>query len=89
MGPLALILGVLMVMESLSAFLHALRSFGSNKWNLFVAVNLIPEDIVAGYVTDGFDRDSFGVECDFVALHYFLNAGTDMRYACIYAGLLF
>lgn len=70
------------------AFLHALGSFRLDKGHLFVAMDLVAEDIVAGDVADCFDGYSFVVECYFVRLHYFLDGGADVVDAGVDAGFL-
>ena len=52
-------------------------------------MDLVTKDVVAGDVADRFDGDGFAVKFDFVALHDFLDSGTNMAYAGIDAGFLY
>ena len=63
------------------AFLHALVGSRLDEGDLFVAVDVVAEDIVAGDAADGFDGDSLAVEFDFVALHHFLHYLAHMIHA--------
>ena len=55
------------------AFFHALGGFGLDKGDLFVAVDLVAQDVVVSDVPNRFDRDDLSVNLDFVALHYVLD----------------
>lgn len=70
------------------AFFHALGGFGLDEGDLFAAVDLVAEDVVAGDVADCFDGDGFVVEFDFVAFHYFLDGGADVVHSGVDAGFL-
>ena len=70
------------------AFFHALGSLGLDEGDLFVAVDLVAQDIVASDVSNRLDRDDLAVELDFVALHDFLDHLTDMIHSGIDASLL-
>lgn len=60
------------------AFFHALSGSSFDEGNLFVAMDLVAQDIVASDVSNRFDRDDLSVELNFVALHYFLDRFTDV-----------
>jgi hypothetical protein len=55
------------------AFFHALVRLGLDEWNLFVAVDFVAQDVVAGQAANGFDREGFAFDLDFVAFHCFLD----------------
>lgn len=58
------------------AFFHALGGSDLDEGNLFVAMDLVAQDIVASDVPDRFDRNDLSGELDFVTLHYFLECFT-------------
>lgn len=60
------------------AFFHALRGRRLDEGDLFGAVDLVAQDVVAGDVADRFDGDGLAVELDFVALHDFLDGRADV-----------
>jgi hypothetical protein len=70
------------------AFFHALGGLGLDKGDLFIAMNLVAQDVMASDVPNRFDRDDLSVELDFVALHYFLNCLTDVIHPGIDASFL-
>ena len=70
------------------AFFHALGGSGLDEGDLFVAMDLVAQDVMASDVPNGFDRDDLSVELDFVAFHYFLDCLTDMIYPGINASFL-
>ena len=70
------------------AFFHALGGMGLNERDLFVAMDLVAQDVMASDVPNGFDRDDLSVELDFVALHYLLDCLTDVIHAGIDASFL-
>ena len=70
------------------AFLHALSGLGLDEGDLFVAMDLVAQDIMASDVPNRFDGDDLPVELDFVALHYFLDGLTDVIYPGIDASFL-
>ena len=51
------------------AFFHALGGSGLDKGDLFVAMDLIAQDVMASDVPNRFDRNDLSVKLDFVALH--------------------
>ena len=60
------------------AFFHALGGSSLDERDLFVAMDLVAQDVMASDVPNRFDRDDLSVELDFVALHYFLDCLTDV-----------
>lgn len=60
------------------AFFHALVGLGLDEGDLFVAMDLVAQDVMASNVPNRFDRDGLSVELEFVALHYFLDCLTDV-----------
>ena len=70
------------------AFFHALGGSGLDKGDLFVAMDLVAQDVMASEVPNRFDRDDLSVELDFVALHYFLDCLTDVIHPGIDASFL-
>lgn len=58
------------------AFFHALVGLGLDEGDLFVAMDLVAQDVMARDVPNCFDGDDLSVELDFVALHYFLDCRT-------------
>jgi len=70
------------------AFFHALGGLGLDEGDLFAAMDLVAQDVMAGDVPNRFDRDDLPVELDFVALHDFLDCLTDMIYPGIDASFL-
>jgi hypothetical protein len=70
------------------AFFHALGGLGLDEGNLFIAVDLVAQDVMASNIPDRFDGDYLAVELDFVALHYFLDCLADLIYAGIDASFL-
>jgi hypothetical protein len=70
------------------AFFHALVGLRPDKGNLFVAMDMIAEDIVASDVSDCFDGDDLAFDHHLVALHYLLDGRTDMIDPSVNAGFL-
>ena len=70
------------------AFFHALGGSGLDERDLFVAMDLVAQDVMASNVPKRFDRDDPSVELDFVALHYFLDCFTDVIHPRIDASFL-
>ena len=70
------------------AFFHALGGLGLDEGDLFVAMDLVAQDVMASDVPNRFDRDGLSVKLDFVALHYFLDCLTNMIYLGIDASFL-
>lgn len=70
------------------AFFHALGASGLDEGDLFVAMDLVAQDVMASDVPNRFDRDDLPVELDLVALHYFLDCFTDMIHPGIDASFL-
>lgn len=70
------------------AFFHALGGPGLGEGYLFVAMDLVAQDVMASEVPNRFDRDDLSVELDFVALHYFLDCLTDVIHPGIDASFL-
>ena len=70
------------------AFFHALGCPSLDEGDLFVAMDLVAQDVMASDVPNRFDRDDLSVELDFVALHYFLDCLTDVIDPGIDAGFL-
>jgi hypothetical protein len=70
------------------AFFHALGGSGLDERHLFVAMDLVAQDVMASDVPNRFDRDDLSVELDFVALHYFLDCLTDVIHPGIDASFL-
>ena len=60
------------------AFFHTLGGSGLDEGDLFFAMDLVAQDVMASDVPNRFDRDDLSVELDFVALHYFLDRLTDV-----------
>lgn len=60
------------------AFFHALGCLGLDEGDLFVAMDLVAQDVMASYAPNRFDRDDLSIELDFVALHHFLDCPTDV-----------
>ncbi len=76
------------------AFFHALGRSGLDEGDLFVAMDLVAQDVMASDVPNRFDGDDLLVELDFVALHYFLdcladviNPGIDASFLGVYLAL--
>jgi len=70
------------------AFFHALGGSGLDEGDLFVAMDLVAQDVMASDIPNRFDRDDLSVELDFVALHYFLDCLTDVIHPGIDASFL-
>lgn len=70
------------------AFFHALGASALDEGDLFVAVDLVAQDVVAGDVPNCLDGDDLAVELDLVALHYFLDGLTDVIHPGIDASFL-
>ncbi len=70
------------------AFFHALGGSGLDKGDLFFAMDLVAQDVVASDVPNRFDGDDLSIELDFVALHYFLDCLTDVIHPGIDASFL-
>jgi len=70
------------------AFFHALGGSGLDEGDLFVAMDLVAQDVMASDVPNRFDRDDLSVKLDFVALHYFLDCLTDVIHPRIDASFL-
>lgn len=70
------------------AFFHALGNSGLDEGDLFAAMDLVAQDVMASDVPNRFDRDDLSVELDFVALHYFLDCLTDVIHPGIDASFL-
>lgn len=70
------------------AFFHALGGVGLDEGDLFVAVDLVAEDVVACEAADCADGNGFVVEGDFVAFHCFLDCGADVGDSGVGAGFL-
>ncbi len=70
------------------AFFHALGGSGLDEGDLFVAMDLVAQDVMASDVPNRFDGDDLSVELDFVALHYFLDCLTDVIHPGIDASFL-
>jgi hypothetical protein len=60
------------------AFFHALGGSSLDEGDLFVAMDLIAQDVMASDVPNRLDRDDLPVKLDFVALHYFLDCLADV-----------
>lgn len=59
-------------------FFHALGGSSLDEGDLFLAMDLVAQDIMASDVSNRFDGDNLSVELNFVALHHFLDCLTDM-----------
>ena len=70
------------------AFFHALGGLGLDEGDLFVAMDLVAQNVVASDVSNRFDRDNLSIKLHLVTLHYFLDCLTDMIYPGIYASFL-
>ena len=70
------------------AFFHALGGSGLDERDLFVAMDLVAQDVMASEIPNRFDRDDLSVEFDFVTLHYFLDCLTDVIHPGIDASFL-
>ena len=70
------------------AFFHAFGGSGLDEGDLFVAMDLVAQDVMASDVPNRFDRDDLSVELDFIALHYFLDCLTDVIHPRIDASFL-
>ena len=70
------------------ALFHALVGSGLDEGDLFVAMDLVAQYVMAIEVLNRFDRDDLSVELDFVALHYFLDCLTDVIHPGIDASFL-
>ena len=70
------------------AFFHALGGLGLDKGNLFVAMDLVAQDVMASDVPNRSDRDDLSIELDLIALHYFLDCLTNVIYPGIDARFL-
>jgi hypothetical protein len=69
-------------------FFHALVRSCLDKGDLFVAVDLVAQDVMPGEAPKSFDRDRLALELDFVALHYFLDCLADVVDPGVDAGFL-
>ena len=70
------------------AFFHALGGSGLDERDLFVAMNLVAQNVMASDVPNRFDGDDLSIELDFVALHDFLDCLTDVIHPGINASFL-
>lgn len=70
------------------AFLHALVGLGLDEGDLFVAMDLVAEDVVACDTTSRSDGNGLSVELDLVALHHFLDGFADVVYPSVNPGFL-
>jgi hypothetical protein len=70
------------------SLLHFVMIIVLNKWNLFTAMDLVSQDIMACDVADRFDRKDLFVNLDFVAFHHLLNRGADVTHSCVDASML-
>ncbi len=70
------------------AFFHALGGSGLDEGDLFFAMDLVAQDVMASDVPNRFDGHDFSVELDFVAFHYFLDCLTDVIHPGIDASFL-
>lgn len=69
-------------------FFHPLAGLGLDEGDLFVAVDLVAQDVMASDVLNCFDRDDLSVEFDLVALHHFLDCLADVIDPGIDSGFL-
>ena len=60
------------------ALLHPLRGPGLDEGDLFLAVDLVAQDVVTSEASDCFDGNDFAVELDFVAFHGLLHDLADV-----------
>ena len=70
------------------AFFHALICSSFDKGDLFLAMDLVAQNIVASDGPNRFDWDCLSVELDFVTLHYFLDCFTNVVNPSIDASFL-
>lgn len=60
------------------AFFHALVGLCLHEWDLFVAVDLVMQDVMTRDVSNRLYGDDLPVELNLVALHYLLDCLTDV-----------
>ncbi len=70
------------------AFFHALSGSGLDEGHLFVAMDLVAQNVVASDISNRFDRDDLSIKLHLVTLHYFLDCLTDVIYPGIDASFL-
>jgi hypothetical protein len=70
------------------AFFHALIGLCLDERNLFVAMDVVAQDIVTGDVSHSLDRDGFAVDLNLVAFHHLLDGGTDVVDPSVNTGFL-
>lgn len=78
--------------ESLNGKYFSLLHFVSivvfDKGNLFTAMDMVPKNIMACNVSDGFHREELSGNLDFVAFHHLLDRGADVTHPCVNASML-
>ena len=74
--------------EDLS-FFHLVWAVVFDKGDLFVAVDVVPEDIMAGYCANGLYRQGFSGNLDFIAFHHLLDCSTDVAHPRVNPSMLY
>ena len=59
-----------------------------DKRNLFTAMDMVPKNIVAYNVSNGFHREQLSGNVNFVAFHHLLDRGADVFHPCVNASML-
>lgn len=70
------------------SFLHFVLVVVFDERNLLPAMDIVSENIMARDVPDRFDRNGLSGQIDFVALHHFLDGGTNVTYSGIDTSML-
>lgn len=67
---------------------HLLLVVVLDEGNLFTAVDMVTENIVASEIPDSFDREDLSVNFDFVALHHLLDRGANVTHPSVNTSML-
>lgn len=70
------------------SLLHFVLIVVFDKGNLFPAMDMVPKNIMACNVSDGFHGEGLSGNLNFVAFHHLLDRGANVTHPCVNASML-
>lgn len=70
------------------SFFHLVWAVVSDKGNLFAAVDVVPQDIMAGDIADSLYGQCLSGNLDFIAFHHLLDCSTDVAHPRVNPSML-
>lgn len=70
------------------SLLHFVLIVVFDKGNLFPAMDMVPKNIMACNVSDGFHGEGLSGNLNFVAFHHLLDCGANVTHPCVNASML-